>query len=71
MTGIEDQDEKDLRDVATLSDKRAKRSKTAGPNNEINSIDDEGTLSQEVGLIRPGAWTTAAHLLQGLAAVSG
>lgn len=71
MTGIEDQDEKDLRDVATLSDKRAKRSKTAGPNNEINSIDDEGTQSQRIGPIRPGAWTTAAHLLQGLAAVSG
>lgn len=42
MIGIEDLDEQDLRDVAMFYAKLAERAKTAGPNKEAHSIDEEG-----------------------------
>ena len=45
MIGIEDLDEQDLRDVATFYVKLAERAKSAGPNKERHSIDEEGMPS--------------------------
>ena len=42
MIGIEDLDEQDLRDVAQFYARLAERAKSAGPNKEAHSIDDEG-----------------------------
>jgi low affinity Fe/Cu permease len=42
MIGIETLDEQDLREVAAFYVKLAERAKTAGPNKEVHSIDDEG-----------------------------
>jgi low affinity Fe/Cu permease len=46
MIGIEGLDEQDLRDVATFYVKLAERAKTAGPNKEAHSIDEEGMPKQ-------------------------
>lgn len=46
MIGIEDLDEQDLREVALYYVKLAERAKTAGPNKEAHSIDEEGMPAQ-------------------------
>ena len=42
MIGIEELDEQDLREVAQFYAKLAERARTAGPNKEAHSIDEEG-----------------------------